>query len=396
LGGGIGVVTQLRSFGILRKFYAPEIVFGEGALQLAGRYARNLGISRALVVTDAGLLATAWPLQVLESLEQTGVRHTVYSSVTPNPRDHEVMSGAEVYRSEHCDGLIAVGGGSPMDCAKGIGIVVSNCRPVLEFEGVDRVPAPMPPMVCVPTTSGSAADISQFAIILDSPRKRKIAIVSKAVVPDLSLLDPATLATMPTDLAACTGLDALTHAVEAYVSTGSSPLTDLHALEAIHLVRRHLLALLRDPQDPDARTGMMLASLNAGMAFSNASLGAVHALAHSLGGLLDMPHGACNAILLDGVVEFNFPSVPDRYREIAEVLGLNTAALSDDTLRTELVAVLRSFRSSAGVDRSLSDYGVTRADLPALAANALEDACVVTNPRVPQRADLEAIYARSL
>jgi alcohol dehydrogenase class IV len=380
----------------LRKFYAPEIVFGDGALQLAGRYARNLGISKALVVTDAGLLATPWPGQVMESVGEAEVNHSVYSSVTPNPRECEVMAGAEAFHREHCDGLIAVGGGSPMDCAKGIGIVVSNGRPVLEFEGVDGVPSPMPPMICVPTTSGTAADISQFAILLDSVRKRKIAIVSKAVVPDLSLLDPATLATMPTDLAACTGMDALTHAIEGYVSTGSSSLTDLHALEAIHLVRRHLLAFLREPQDEASRTGMMLASLNAGMAFSNASLGAVHAMAHSLGGLLDLPHGACNAMLLDSVVDFNFPAVPERYREIAEVFGLNTAEMSDETLRAELVAALRAFRSSAGVDRRLSDYGVTSSDLPKLAANALDDACIVTNPRVPTAADIEAIYGQAL
>ena len=144
--GGIGAV-HLDHQGVLRKFYAPEIVFGEGALHLAGRYARNLGISKALAVTDAGLLATPWPTQVFESLAQAEVRYSVYSSVTPNPRGHEVMAGAEVYHQEHCDGLIAVGGGSPMDCAKGIGIVASNGRPVLEFEGVDGVPSPMPPMV---------------------------------------------------------------------------------------------------------------------------------------------------------------------------------------------------------------------------------------------------------
>ena len=215
-------------------------------------------------------------------------------------------------------------------------------------------------------------------------------------MPDLSLLDPATLTTMSTDLAACTGLDALTHAVEAYVSTGSSPLTDLHALEAIHLVRRHLLAFLRNPRDAGARTGMMLASLNAGMAFSNASLGVVHAMAHSLGGLLDMPHGACNAMLLDSVVDFNFPSAPERYREIAEVFGLNTADLAEETLRAELVAALGAFRASAGVDRRLSDYGVARSDLAGLAANALADACIVTNPRVPSAADIEAMYERAL
>lgn len=380
---------------ILRKFYAPELVFGDGALNLAGQYAQKLGVAKALVVTDAGLLATQWPSLVLDSLTRAEVEHAVYSAVTPNPRDHEVMAGAEVYRREGCDGLVAVGGGSPIDCAKGIGIVVSNERAVLEFEGVDGVPAPMPPMLCVPTTSGSSADISQFAIIVDTQRSRKIAVISKAVVPDLSLLDPRTLQTMPAELAACTGLDALTHAIEAYVSTGNSPLTDLHALEAVQRVRRHLLAFFQDAADVNARSGMMLASLHAGLAFSNASLGAVHALAHSLGGLLDLPHGVCNAMLLDHVIEFNYPAAAERYRQIAGAMGAETRNRTDDEVRLDLIAKIRELRQATGIGQSLSVNGVDGISVADLAKNALEDVCMATNPRIPTLRDLESIYERT-
>jgi alcohol dehydrogenase class IV len=387
---------RLADAGSLRKFYAPEFVFGEGALDLAGRYAQKLGITKALLVTDAGVLAAGWPAAVLESLEKADVRSAVYSAISPNPREHEVAAGAGFYRKHACDGLLAVGGGSPIDCAKGIGIVVANDRPVLEFEGVDGVPVPMPPMLSVPTTSGTAADISQFAIILDSVRKVKIAIISKAVVPDLSLIDPRTIQTMGPQLAADTGLDALTHAVEAYVSTGSSPLTDVNALEAVRLIRRHLLAFLRDPEEPEARAGMMLASLQAGLAFSNASLGAVHAMAHSLGGVLDLPHGACNAMLLASVIDYNFPAAPRRYGQIAEALGVTVAGLDGDALKQALLKAVCELRQNAGSGARLSNYGVTAADLPSLVRNALQDPCIATNPRIPAARDIEAIYERAL
>ncbi len=194
-----------------------------------------------------------------------------------------------------------------MDCAKGIGIVSTNRKNILDIEGIDNVPIPGPPLICIPTTSGTSADVSQFAIINDTVEKRKIAIISKTVVPDVALIDPLTTLTMPAYLTACTGIDALVHAVEAYVSTANSPLLDLHALEAVRLVCTNLPQVLAAPTDLELRGKMTLASLQAGLAFSNASLGAVHAMAHSLGGLLDLPHGECNALLLDHVVNFNYP-----------------------------------------------------------------------------------------
>lgn len=380
----------------LRKFVAPEFIFGAGARQLVGRYARNLGIRKALVVTDPGLIAAGWTSEVTDSLEAEGIPHVVFSGVTPNPRAEEVMIGAELYASQGCNAIVVVGGGSPMDCAKGIGIVHTNQKHVLAFEGVDEVAVPGPPLICIPTTAGTSADVSQFAIITNTRRKVKIAIISKTVVPDVALIDPVTTTTMDPYLTACTGLDALVHAFEAYVSNAASPLTDLHALEAVRLVTTHLLSVIANPDDLGVRSQMMLGSLHGGLAFSNASLGAVHAMAHSLGGLLDLPHGEANAILLEHVVAFNFEAVPDRYRRIGQAMGLALDEPSVEAQKSILLAEIARLRQQAGINRTLAQKGVHRRDIPQLAQNAMRDACMVTNPRRPTQQEIEVIYAGAL
>lgn len=380
----------------LRKFLAPEFVFGLGALSLAGQYARNLGATRALLVTDPGVMAAGWAELVQVSLDDAGIQSVVFSGVTPNPRAEEVCTGAELYKLENCDSLVAVGGGSPMDCAKGIGIMVANSRHILEFEGIDQVAEPMPPTICVPTTSGSSADVSQFAIITDRQEQRKIAIVSKAVVPDISLIDPTTLTTMDPYLTACTGLDALTHAVEAVASLGSSTMTRMHALEAITRLTNNLLSAIKDPDNLDSRAQVMLGSLHAGMAFSNASLGAVHAMAHSLGGWLDLAHGECNALLLEHVVNFNFGSASEPYAAVGDAMGLKLAGLNGTEIRAAVLAAMRDLREAAGVTSGLAQRGVKTGELKDLSRNALRDACMVTNPRRPNHRDVEVIYEEAL
>ena len=282
-----------------------------------------------------------------------------------------------------------------MDCAKGIGIVVSHRRPIEDFEGVDRLETSLPPLICIPTTAGSSADISQFAILSNEKERRKIAVISKGLVPDLSLVDPLCTTTMDPFLTACTGLDALTHAIEAFVSSGHSPFTDLHALEAIRLVFRHLPEAVEHPQELRSRTGMALASLQAGLAFSNASLGAVHAMAHVLGGRFDLPHGECNALLLEHVVAFNFSAVPERYRRVAEALGVATGDLPPEEVSRRLRERISALRLAVGVSKTLGDLGISRDELPELAQDTLRDACVVTNPRIPTPQDLVEIYARA-
>jgi alcohol dehydrogenase class IV len=379
----------------LRKFVAPEFVIGTDARLLAGRYARNLGARHALVVTDPCLICAGWVKDVTESLEVEGIRHTVFSDVSPNPRDHEVMEGAEVFETSGCDSIIVVGGGSPIDCAKGIGIVFSNRKNVLEFEGVDNVPVPAPPLICIPTTAGTGADVSQFAIINDTNRRVKIAIISKKIVPDIALIDPVPLTTLSPELTAHTGMDAITHSIEAYVSNASSPVTDIHALESVRLMNTFLSRAFEEPGNTGWRYQTMLGSLFAGLAFSNASLGAVHAMAHSLGGFSDLPHGECNALLLGYVMEFNFPACPGRFETLGKVMGVEMEGLDREAKKKAIIGSITAMRDLVGVTETLGDLGVKKTDIPELAKKAIHDPCLATNPRKATVHDIEQIYEKA-
>lgn len=380
----------------IRKNVAPEFVMGAGALQLVGRYAKNFAAQKVLLVTDPGLVAAGWVAKVVEALTQADVPSVVFSEVSPNPRDTEVMAGARLFLDSGCDLIVALGGGSPMDCAKGIGVVATSGEDILSFEGVDKVSIPGPPLICIPTTAGTAADVSQFAIINDSARHVKIAIISKAMVPDAALIDPRTTTTMPADLTAATGIDALVHAIEAYVSTASSPVTDLHALEAVRLISANLVPAIQNPDEMQYRDAMMLASLLAGLAFSNASLGLVHAMAHSLGGLLDLPHGVCNALLLEYVVEFNHAGTPERYAALAKAFGADVENLPVAEQKNCFIEALFALRKAVGLGHGLGQLGVKKESIPALARYALNDPCVATNPVKPGVQDIERIYERAL
>ncbi|MDX5435432.1 MAG: iron-containing alcohol dehydrogenase, partial [Halomonas sp.] len=233
----------------LRKFVAPEIIFGDGARRAVANYVATFGAERVLLVSDPGVVLAGWVEEVETDLAAQGIVCQRFTSVSPNPRAEEVMEGAMVYREMGAQAIVAIGGGSPMDCAKGIGIVVAHDGHIIDFEGVDTLRVPIPPLIFVPTTAGTSADISQFAIISDQQRRMKFSIVSKSVVPDVSLIDPQVTLTMSPFLTACTGVDALVHAIEAFVSTGSGPLTDAHALEAMRLINGHLVALVQAPHD---------------------------------------------------------------------------------------------------------------------------------------------------
>jgi alcohol dehydrogenase len=379
----------------IRKFVVPELVLGDETCRLAGQYAFNLGIRHALLVTDPGVSAAGWTEIVRNSLRGAGVAVELFDRVSENPRADEVMTGVEVYKSVRCDGLVVVGGGSPIDAAKGIGIVATNGQEILGYEGVDRIDAPIPPLICVPTT-GSAADVSQFAIITDPPHRLKRAIISKALVPDVSILDPCTVTTLPKQLTAGTGMDALVHALEAFVSNASSPVTDLLAREAMALVPGGLPRSIDALSDVRAREVMMRASLLAGMAFSNAILGAVHALAHGLGGLLDVRHVECNAHLVGHVIRFNFEFAAERYRQIAELFGVDVRGRSNHDVCEALVSAIGDLSERVGLEGSLASMGVGKSDIPQLARHAMEDPCLVTNPRPATLRDLEVILEEAL
>lgn len=380
----------------MRKFVAPEFIFGVGARRRVGYYARNMMARRVLVVSDPGVIAAGWLKDVQADLTEIGIESVVFKDLTPNPKDYEVMAGAAMYERERCDVIVAVGGGSAIDCAKAIGIAHTNGCSVLAFEGVDQVDLPGPPVICIPTTAGTAADISQFCIVVNSAARYKMAIISKTVVPDVALVDPEMTLTMDPYLTACTGLDALTHAIEAFVSTASSPIVDVHALAAIRLVWNNIEAAVAKPDGLPARENMLLGSLQAGLAFSNASLGAVHALAHSLGGFLDLPHGECNALLLEHVVRFNISRAPERYQQIGETIGLDMRGMTERERATRITAEISALRNRLGIVDSLATRGVRSSDIPDLAVHAIKDACIVTNPRHATIADVKAIYGEAI
>lgn len=379
----------------LRNFVAPETIFGVDALCVTGQYASKFGIARPLVVSDPGVVAAGWAAQVMHGLEEAGIDGVLFTGVTPNPKAEEVMAGALAYAENGCDGIVAVGGGSPMDCAKGIGIVVSNGGHILDYEGVDKVIVPMPPLICIPTTAGTSAGVSQFAIINDPGRKTKIAIIRKAIIPDVALADPRTLTTKPPYLVACTGMDAIAHTVEAYVSSAHSAMTDIHALEAIRLLHGNLLASYEHPEDLELKAKVMLGSMQADLAFSNASLGAAHVMAHSLGDYKDLPHGECNALLLPHVVDFNFSAAAERYTIIAETMGLDARGMSATQVRASLFDALITLRSALGIRESLAQKGVRAGDIPVLSEKAVLDPCIITNPKAATR-DIQIIYEEAI
>ena len=373
----------------LLKFEIPEIIFGRGSLEQLGHCSRRMGGDRVLLVTDPGLITTGWIDEALGYLEQEGIKTVVYDNVVTNPRAYQVEQGALEYSRKECDVIVAIGGGSPMDTAKGIAILASNKGRIEDYVGCNLITQPIPPLICVPTTAGTGSDVSQFAIIADQEKKTKMTILSRAIMPDISLIDPRVLQTKSPELIASTGMDALTHAIEAYVSSLSWPLTDPHASHAIKLVFRHLQDAVHY-KSLEPLEGMAIASLEAGAAFSNAILGAVHALAHPLGGYYDMHHGLANSILLPVVLRKNLEHAPEKYALIANAMGIDTRGKSPMEAAEQVPDRIESLIKALNIPNKLSQVGVRAEDIPLLAREAVEDLCMMTNP---QRYDVDAIEA---
>jgi len=380
----------------MSKFVAPEFIFGVGARHRVGFYAKNMAARKVLIVSDEGVINAGWAQQAKDDLEESGINSVLFSQLTSNPKDHEVMAGAKFYHEHECDVIVAVGGGSVIDCAKAIGIVNTNGRDIWDYEGIDQIDIPGPPLICIPTTAGTAADISQFCIISNSQQKYKMSIISKSMVPDVALVDPMTTTTLEQGLTAATGIDALTHAIEAFVSTASYPVVDAHAIAAIKLIWENIEEAVATPKMVHARENMMLGSLQAGLAFSNASLGAVHAMAHSLGGYLDLPHGECNAMLLDHVIRFNMPNSCDKYQQIANAIGIDTRGMSTKQCTKQITQSICDLRDRVHIKNQLSRVGVNSSDIPDLAHHAFHDACIITNPREASVADIKVIYSEAM
>ncbi|TYQ14869.1 UNVERIFIED_CONTAM: alcohol dehydrogenase class IV [Acetivibrio alkalicellulosi] len=379
---------------MLRKFVSPEFVFGENCRFLIGEYAKKLGGRIVLIVTDEGLVKAGWVEEVKAYLANKGIKFVIFSGVTPNPRVEEIGKGAVVYKNESCNMLVAVGGGSVIDCAKGIGVTIANAKPVMDFVGVDKIRYPIPPLICLPSTPGTGADLSQVAVLSNTQEHSKVGIVSKAVVPDLSLIDPVIVTTIPQYHLYCSLMDILTHAIEAFVSKGSSAITDLHALDAIKRITNIFDLGLISSQDKSVVNDISIAGIEAGLAFSNASLGLVHSLSHSFEGLTDISHGESISIFLEASINFNYDTVPHKYKAIGKCMGLSLDRMDPNEIKEAIIEKIGLFKKTLGFNKKICDYGINRDCIPFLVQNAMKDNCIITNPHRPNRRDIEAIYEK--
>jgi len=374
------------------KFEVPEIIFGRGLLGQVGLCARRLGGKKVLLVSDQGLFRAGWVDVAMKSLQAAGLSFVYFDQITPNPKDHEIEAGAAEYVAAGADVIVGLGGGSAMDAAKGIAILVSNGASIHDYQGNDKVRHPLPPLVLCPTTCGTGSDVSQFAVVNNSREKFKFAIMSRCIAPDISLTDPDTLHTLPDEHLRASALDALTHAVEAYFSVAASSLTDVNALRAMRLLSKSFVRAIRErrPEDLDH---LSRASLHAGMSFSNALLGVGHALSHPIGGLYDANHGTVNAILLPEVLLYDFPVVEEKLPEMADALG---HAPEDSPMVQEqmIQETILSLLDAAELPRSLKSLGVQQQDLAGLADKAAQDVCVLTSPRETDSEDLLGLLGK--
>ncbi len=380
----------------ISKFVAPEIIFGLGSLSQIGESAARIGASKVFLVSDEDVINAGWVEQALHYLHAVGLETEIYSSLTSNPKDFEVMEGAQRYLASGCDAIVAVGGGSPTDVAKAVAILASNGGQLRDYEGINKISHPLPPMVIVPSTAGAGSEVSQFAIIVDTERKLKMSIISKSLVPDIAIVDPELLRTKDAKLAAATGMDALTHGIESYVSLAATPLTDIHACKAIQLIAANLRQAVADRGDMEANTNMAMASLTAGIAFSNAILGATHAMTHQVDGLLDQHHGEANASILPHVMEFNLQACPERFKQIAWLLGKDVRDTGVEEGARLSIQGIRELIADIGLAKGLGAMGLREEFIPILSRNALNDACLVTNPRNATVEDIETIFRKAM
>lgn len=371
------------------QFFMPSNnVIGAGALDSAVDIIASLGFKKALIVTDKPLSDLGFAAQVADRLKAKGVESDIFDEVQPNPTVKNVNDGLAKLKAAGADCVVSLGGGSPHDCAKGIALVASNGGKIEDYEGLDKSAKPQLPLISINTTAGTASEMTRFTIITDESRHVKMAIVDKHVTPILSVNDPKLMENMPASLTAATGMDALTHAVEAYVSTAANPLTDACAVKAIELIASYLPTAVKEPKNAEARDQMAYAQFLAGMAFNNASLGYVHAMAHQLGGFYDLPHGVCNALLLPHVEEFNMRAAKARLDEVGAILSANNQELEG----LGVIDAIKKLAGIVGIPKSLRELGVKEEDFKVLAENAMKDVCGLTNPVQPTLDEVIAIF----
>ena len=378
-------------------FYIPSVnKIGAGCLADAVSSMKDFGFHKALIVTDSILNQLGVVDKVSKLLTEAGISSVTYDGTAPNPTVENVEAGLALLKENQCDCVISLGGGSPHDCAKGIALVASNGGKIADYEGVDRSAKPQLPLISINTTAGTASEMTRFCIITDTARHIKMAIVDKNVTPILSVNDSELMIGMPKGLTAATGMDALTHAVEAYVSIAANPITDACALKAVTMISESLRKVVDNGGDAQARENMAYAQFLAGMAFNNASLGYVHAMAHQLGGFYNLPHGVCNAVLLPHVQAYNIQAAAGRLKDIAQAMGVDVSAMSDEQGAKACIEEIRKMAKDVGIPAGLQELGVKEEDFKTLAENALKDACAITNPVQGSESDVIELFRQAM
>ena len=381
------------------RFILNEVsYFGPGSrAELPGAIER-LGKSKVLVVTDRGLMEHGVAKMVTDVLEGAGIPYEIFCDVKPNPTVSNVNAGLEAYRASGADVLVAVGGGSSIDTAKAIGIVANNPEfaDVVSLEGCAPTKNKCVPIIALPTTAGTAAETTINYVIIDEEKQKKMVCVDPNDIPAVAIIDAELMYSLPASLTAATGMDALTHAIEGYITKGAWSMSDMFELEAIRMIARYLPLAVKDPRNPEGRDGMAVAQYIAGMAFSNVGLGLVHGMAHPMGSLHDIPHGVANALLLPTVMEFNMESSIEKYGEIARAMGIDTTGMSAREAAKAAVNAVKALSVEVGIPQHLSDLGFTEENIPALVEQAFTDVCTPGNPREVTVADIDTLYHKVL
>ncbi len=379
------------------RFLMPAItLIGCGASKATGEQLKVYGAKKALIVTDKGLSKAGVAGTIKKCIEDAGLQAVIYDGAEPNPTDLNVADGLKAYRDNGCDAIVSLGGGSSHDCGKGVGIVVTNGGKIHDYKGIDTVTKPMPPFIAINTTAGTGSEMTPAAVITNSENHVKFVVWSINVSPNVSINDPILMAGMPPALTASTGMDALTHAVEAYVALLANPKSDALALQAIKLIVKYLRKAVANGQDMEARTGMAYAEYLAGEAFSSAGLGIAHSLAHQPGSFIGLPHGVCNAVFLPLVCEFNMIACIEKYADIAEAMGVDTTGLTPREAAMAGIEAIRTLSSDIGIPSGLAELGMKESDIPEMAEWAMKEVCTPTNPRVTKVQDMIDLYRKAL
>ena len=368
---------------------------GKGAIQEIAGEVKRRGFKKAFVCSGPTIFKHGVTKKVTDVLDQAGCAYEVYTNIKENPTIENVQNGVEEYKKSGADFIIAIGGGSPMDTAKAIGIIINNPEfaDVRSLEGVAPTKNPCVPIIAVPTTAGTAAEVTINYVITDVEKKRKFVCVDTHDIPVVAVVDPDMMSSMPKGLTAATGMDALTHAIEGYITKAAWEITDMLHLKAIEIISSSLRGAVENT--PEGREGMALGQYIAGMGFSNVGLGAVHGMAHPLGAFYNIPHGVANALLLPYVMEYNMPSSIQKYKKIAQAMGCNIQGMNDEAAAVAAVESVKQLSLKIGIPQKLSEIGVKEEDLEQLAQSAYADVCTPGNPRDVTVEDLLALYRKA-